>query len=107
VLKINGTVILCGLMERYNDPTKSKPLDLALPIMKRAVMKGLVVTDFEYCRPTFEAAVVEGLRQGRIRFREDRAAGIAATGEHFVRLMRGANVGKSVVVLGPEQTPQA
>ena len=47
VLKNYGTVILCGLMERYNDPARSKPLDLALPIVKRAVMKGLVVTDFE------------------------------------------------------------
>jgi NADPH-dependent curcumin reductase CurA len=102
VLKINGTVILCGLMERYNDPAKSKPLDLALPIMKRAVMKGLVVTDFEHRRPVFEAAVAEGLRSGRIRFREDRAEGIAATGAHFARLMRGENVGKSLVVLGPE-----
>jgi len=107
VLKINGTVILCGLMERYNDPTKSKPLDLALPIMKRAVMKGLVVMDFEHRRPVFEAAVSAGLRSGSIRFLEDRAEGIGATGAHFVRLMRGANVGKSLVVLGPERARQA
>ena len=60
VLKVNGTVILCGLMERYNDPAKSKPLDLALPILKRAVMKGLVVSDFEHRRPVFEAAVAAG-----------------------------------------------
>src|SRR5690606_3771284 len=33
VLKNYGTVILCGLMERYNDPSRSKPLDLALPIL--------------------------------------------------------------------------
>ncbi len=79
VLKVNGTVILCGLMERYNDPAKSKSLDLALPIMKRAVMKGLVVSDFEHRRPVFEAA-----------------------GAHFARLMRGENVGKALVVLGPE-----
>lgn len=102
VLRINGTVILCGLMERYNDPSKSRPLDLALPIMKRAVMKGLVVTDFEHRRPDFEAAVAEGLRTGRLRFREDRAEGIAATGAHFARLMRGENVGKALVVLGAE-----
>ena len=105
VLKVNGTVILCGLMERYNDPAKSKPLDLALPIMKRAVMKGLVVSDFEHCRPAFEAAVVRGIEAGEIRYREDRVTGIAATGAHFARLMRGENVGKSLVVLGPEVLP--
>lgn len=102
VLKINGTVILCGLMERYNDPASSKPLDLALPIIKRAVMKGLVVSDFEYRRPPFEATVAAGLRDGRIRYREDRVSGIDETAAHFCRLMRGENVGKALVVLGQE-----
>lgn len=103
VLKINGMVILCGLMERYNDPARSKPLDLALPILKRAVMKGLVVSDFEYRRPLFETTVAAGLRDGRIRYREDRATGISAAGAQFSRLMRGENVGKALVVLGPER----
>jgi len=103
VLKVNGTVILCGLMERYNDPARSKPLDLALPIMKRAVMKGLVVSDFEHRRPVFEATVAAGIRAGQIRYREDRAAGIGQAGAHFSRLMRGENLGKALVVLGPER----
>jgi NADPH-dependent curcumin reductase CurA len=107
VLKVNGTVILCGLMERYNDPAKSKPLDLALPILKRAVMKGLVVSDFEDRRPVFEAAVAAGIRSEQIRYREDRAAGIGQAGAHFARLMRGENTGKALVVLGPEALPVA
>lgn len=102
VLKSYGTVILCGLMERYNDPARSKPLDLALPIVKRAVMKGLVVTDFEDRRAQFVDFVAPRIADGRIRYREDRAIGIAATGAHFARLMRGENLGKSVVVLADE-----
>lgn len=99
VLRVNGTVILCGLMERYNDPARSKPLDLALPILKRAVMKGLVVSDFEHRRGVFEATVGAALRAGRLRYREDRASGIGQAGAHFARLMRGENVGKALVVL--------
>lgn len=102
VLKPYGTVILCGLMERYNDPASSKPLDLALPIIKRAVMKGLVVTDFEDRRTQFVEFIAPLIAAGSIRYREDRAAGIAATGAHFARLMRGANFGKSIVVLADE-----
>jgi NADPH-dependent curcumin reductase CurA len=102
VLKNYGTVILCGLMERYNDPALSKPLDLALPIIKRAVMKGLVVTDFEHCRAQFVDFVAPRIADGRIRYREDRANGIAATGAHFARLMRGENLGKAVVALADE-----
>lgn len=102
VLKNYGTVILCGLMERYNDPSRSKPLDLALPIVKRAVMKGLVVMDFEDRRAEFVDFVAPRIADGRIRYREDRAIGIGATGAHFARLMRGENLGKSIVVLGDE-----
>lgn len=102
VLKNYGTVILCGLMERYNDPAKSRPLDLALPILKRAVLRGLVVTDFEDRRERFVAEAAPLVRSGRIRHLEDRVTGIAATGAHFARLMRGENVGKALVVLGPE-----
>ena len=105
VLKPYGLVILCGLMERYNDPGKSKPLDLALPILKRAVMKGLVVSDFEDRRDRFEAYVAPLVLAGQVRYREDRAEGIGATGRHFARLMRGENVGKSLVVLAPEALP--
>lgn len=104
VLKNYGTVILCGLMERYNDPALSKPLDLALPIINRAVMKGLVVTDFEDRRAQFVDFVAPQIADGRIRYREDRATGIVQTGAHFARLMRGENLGKSIVVLGDEVT---
>jgi NADPH-dependent curcumin reductase CurA len=99
VLKLHGQVILCGLMERYNDPAKSKPLDLALPILKRAVMKGLVVTDFEDRRDHFVATVAPLVKAGRIRYREDRVEGLAGAGGLFSRLMRGENVGKALVVV--------
>jgi NADPH-dependent curcumin reductase CurA len=65
-------------------------------------MKGLVVSDFEHRRPAFEAAVAAAIRDGQIRYREDRAEGIAQAGGQFARLMRGENVGKALVVLGPE-----
>lgn len=99
VLKLHGQVILCGLMERYNDPAKSKPLDLALPILKRAVMRGLVVTDFEDRRDHFVATVAPLVRAGRIRYREDRVEGLVGAGDLFSRLMRGENVGKALVVV--------
>lgn len=102
VLKNYGTVILCGLMERYNEPGKSKGFDLALPIIRRAVLRGLVVSDFEDRRQEFIDTVTPWIAMGRVRFREDRAHGIEQTGAHFARLMRGENFGKALVVVGPE-----
>ncbi len=103
VLRNYGTVILCGLMAQYNDPASVPGLYLGLPILKRAVMKGLVVYDFEAQRAQFFDEVAPLVASGRMRYREDRAEGIAAAGAHFCRLMRGENLGKALVVLAPER----
>jgi NADPH-dependent curcumin reductase CurA len=101
VLRPYGTVILCGLMSQYNVPEADRRSDfnLALPVLKRAVMKGLVVYDFEDRRAEFLEQVTPWVAQGLVRYREDRATGIEKTGAHFARLMRGENFGKSLVVL--------
>lgn len=101
-LKPYGQVILCGLMAQYNqaDEERHFNFDIGLPIGKRAVMRGLVVYDFESERETFIDDAAPLVRSGRIRYREDRAIGIESTGAHFARLMRGENIGKTLVVLG-------
>jgi NADPH-dependent curcumin reductase CurA len=102
VLKNYGTVILCGLMSGYNDPAAAPGLYLGLPILRRAVMKGLVVYDFEDQRDQFVAQVAPWVAAGRVRYLEDRADGLGTAPAHFCRLMRGENFGKSLVVLAPE-----
>jgi NADPH-dependent curcumin reductase CurA len=101
VLRPYGTVILCGLMSQYNVPEAKREagFNLALPVLKRAVMKGLVVYDFEDRRQEFLDTLVPWVAQGLVRYREDRAVGIEQTGAHFARLMRGENFGKALVVL--------
>jgi NADPH-dependent curcumin reductase CurA len=42
------------------------------------------------------------VRAGTVRYREDRADGIAATPAHFARLMAGETFGKALVVLDPD-----
>jgi NADPH-dependent curcumin reductase CurA len=104
VLKPYGTVILCGLMSQYNTAPADRRFnfDLALPILKRAVIKGMIVSDFEDRRQEFFDLVAPWVAQGRVRYREDRVTGIEHVGAHFARLMRGENFGKALVVLGPE-----
>jgi NADPH-dependent curcumin reductase CurA len=99
VLKNYGTVVLCGLISQYNSTDKGKGFNLGPPIMKRAVMKGLIVYDFEDQRQEFFDLAAPWVRDGSIRYREDRAAGIEATGAHFEKLMSGQNFGKALVVI--------
>lgn len=103
VLKTYGTVILCGLISQYSDAKKGQGFNLAPAIIKRAVMKGLVVFDYEDQRQEFFDRVAPWVKTGRIKYKEDRANGIDNTGAHFERLMSGQNFGKALVVLGPEK----
>jgi NADPH-dependent curcumin reductase CurA len=105
VLRNYGTVVLCGFMADYNVAPEDRRFSfpMALPVLKRAVMKGLVVYDFEPEREAFFAEVAPWVAAGEVRFVEDRAAGLERAGAHFARLMRGENVGKALVVVGPEQ----
>jgi NADPH-dependent curcumin reductase len=91
-------------MADYNTPAEERRFNFPLPlaILKRAVIKGLVVYDFEPKRDAFFAEVAPWVAAGQLRFHEDRATGIDQAGAQFARLMRGDNVGKALVVLGPE-----
>ena len=102
VMRHYGTVILCGLMSQYNDPALAKDLYIGLPIVKRLVMKGLVVYDFNNKRDTFVDLVAPWVRDGSCKFKEDRVEGIENTGMLFARLMSGQNFGKALVAIGPE-----
>ena len=102
VLNSYGTVILCGLISQYNDAEKGKGFNLAPAIIKRAIMKGLVVYDYEDKRQEFFELVAPWVRDGKVKYKEDRVEGIENTGAHFERLMSGQNFGKALVVIGPE-----
>jgi NADPH-dependent curcumin reductase CurA len=100
-LRPYGTVALCGLIDQYNTGVPYK-LSVASIIGKRAQMKGLVVYDFADRQAEYTRLAAEWLADGRLRYREDRAFGLADAPVAFCRLMRGANIGKAVVVVGPE-----
>ena len=99
VLRNYGTVVLCGLISQYNTQEKGKGFNLGPAILKRAVMKGLIVYDFEDQRDEFLNLAAPWVRDGSIRYKEDRASGIEHTGAHFAKLMSGDNFGKTLVVL--------
>lgn len=96
-LAVGARVILCGLMADYNKTTRSMGPPPAMWIKARAIVYGLVVYDFEPRRAEFVEACLEYLKQGKLVVREDVAQGLVAAPEAFCRLMRGENMGKSVV----------
>jgi NADPH-dependent curcumin reductase CurA len=101
-LRLYGRVVLCGLASQYNSEVPYG-LDVGPVIGRRAQLLGLVVYDYEDRREEFVSRAAAWLREGRLSYREDRSEGLAAAPAAFHRLMSGANVGKSLVVVGPER----
>ncbi len=95
----HGRIVLCGLMAEYNRSQRDPGPPPGLLIAKRAVVRGLVVYDFEPRREEYLRECLPLLRAGKIRQREDRSRGLASAPAAFCRLMRGENTGKVVVAL--------
>jgi NADPH-dependent curcumin reductase CurA len=99
-LAIGARIILCGLMADYNGEQRTPGPYPGLWIRARATVFGLVVYDFEDRRQAFLDDVLPLLRSGELHTQEDIATGIEQAPEAFCRLMRGENIGKSLVYLG-------
>jgi NADPH-dependent curcumin reductase len=95
--------VLCGLVDAYHAATPAQhPLNAGMIIGKRAQLSGLVVYDFY---PRWDEYVHEAapwIREGKLKFAEDRVEGLAAAPALFERLMDGKNLGKAVVTVAPE-----
>ncbi len=98
-LALNARVVLCGLMDQYNQTERPKGPNLGPVIGARAMLKGLVVYDYYPRFAEFIAFAEPLVFSGAIKVLEDIAHGIEATPEAFCRLMRGENVGKALVQL--------
>ncbi|GGY38535.1 MDR family NADP-dependent oxidoreductase [Parvularcula lutaonensis] len=96
--------ILCGLVDAYHSEEQSQhPINAGMIIGKRAKLMGLVVYDFYPRWDEFIAEASAWIREGRLRFQEDRANGLDALPSHFERLMNGENQGKALVQIAPEK----
>ena len=95
--------VLCGLVDAYHTATQSQhPLNAGLIIGKRAQLYGLVVYDFYPRWDEYVAEAAPWIKNGQLKFAEDRAEGLENAPALFGRLMNGQNKGKAVVTVAPE-----
>lgn len=99
---------VCGLVAHYNDAEPPAGPD-RLPSFYRGVLtKSLTVRGFiqrEFVREhhaDFLEDMSAWVRDGRVRYREDVVDGLEAAPEAFVAMLRGANLGKTLVRVSPE-----
>jgi hypothetical protein len=101
-LRPHGRIVACGSISRYNDAAPvAGPRNLFLVVTKRLRMQGYIIRDHYERFPEFLALAQPWVRGGRLRYRETVIEGIENAPRAFLGLLRGENIGKMLVKVGP------
>ncbi len=102
LLNSYARVPVCGLIAQYDGGDPGLPDQL--PATMRAVLtrsltvRGFINTEFvEALYPDFRRDVGAGLREGRIRYREDLVDGLENAPDAFIGMLEGRNFGKLLI----------
>jgi NADPH-dependent curcumin reductase CurA len=103
-INLGARIPLVGLISQYNAATPPPGPNLLPLLIKRALIRGFLVSDYEDRRDEFLRDVSAWLKAGRLKYREDVVQGLENAPRAFLRLFRGENFGKLLVQLGPDPT---
>jgi NADPH-dependent curcumin reductase CurA len=101
-LRPHGRVVACGSIARYNDAeAASGPRNLFMVVTKRLRIEGFIITDHFDRFGEFAGEATAWVRDGRLQHRETVVEGIENAPKAFLGLLRGENIGKMLVKVGP------
>ena len=95
---------ICGLISQYNATDLPPGPNLAPLLFNRLTVRGFIVSDHVDRMPVFLADTAGWLREGRLKYREDVVEGLDQAPRAFIGLLRGENLGKMLVKVGPDPT---
>jgi len=108
-LNMFSRIPVCGLVSQYN-MTELPIGKNMLPALMRTVLtnrvniRGFIVWDFNDQEQAFLTEVSGWLKDGKVKYREDRVQGLENAPEAFMGVLQGRNFGKMVVQVGEDVT---
>jgi NADPH-dependent curcumin reductase CurA len=104
LLNVGARIPVCGLIAWYDlegqGPGGDRtPQFLKAVLRKRLKVQGFIISDHLRRPPDFVRDMGGWLREGTVRYREDRVAGLENAPRAFMGLLRGENFGKLVVAV--------
>ncbi len=103
-MRPHGRVIACGAISRYSDVEPAPgPRNLFMLFTKRLTVQGFIVSDHYDRFAEFVAEVGPLVHDGRIRYHETIVDDIENAPDAFLGLLRGDNIGKMLVKVGPAE----
>ncbi len=99
-INVRARISVCGQMSQYNiEEPETGPRWLNQLIVKQAKVEGFLVSGYAARFPEGLEKLTAWLRQGKLKYREDVAQGIAAAPQAFIGMLQGKNHGKQLVQL--------
>jgi hypothetical protein len=103
-LRTHGRVVACGSISRYNDAEPAPgPRNMFLVVTKRLRIEGFIISDHFDRFGEFVREASEWVQEGRLKYRETIVEGIENAPKAFLGLLRGENIGKMLVKVGPDE----
>jgi hypothetical protein len=108
LLNAFARIPVCGLIAHYNDTASTAPkwagALMRNVLTKRLTIRGFIVSDFAKRHPDFLRDMSQWVREGKVKHREFVTEGLASAPEAFIGLLKGANFGKQLVRVGPDNS---
>jgi len=100
----HGRIVACGSISTYNATEPSLgPRNMFAVVTKRLLLQGFIISDHYSRFDEFHAQAAAWVAVGRLRYRETVVEGIENAPEAFLGLLRGENIGKMLVHVGPDR----
>jgi NADPH-dependent curcumin reductase len=104
LLNVKARIPLCGMIADYNAAKLPAGPNLRPLLVKRAMIRGFIVSDHGERAPAFQQDVSAWLREGRLKYREDVVEGLENAPATLLKLFEGKNFGKLIVRVSPDPT---
>jgi len=92
-------VPLCGMVSQYNATERYGVQNLMMAVAMRIKLQGFIVSDHMPRWPEALQQLAQGVREGKIKYRETITQGLENAPRAFIGLLKGENFGKQLVKL--------
>ncbi|MBN3872202.1 NADP-dependent oxidoreductase [Nostoc sp. JL33] len=103
-INLGARIPLVGLISEYNATSTPSGPNLMPLLIKRALIKGFLVSDYQHRFNDFLHDVSGWLQSGKLKYKEDVVDGLENAPGAFIGLLRGDNFGKLIVKVNDDPT---
>ncbi|WP_392482498.1 NADP-dependent oxidoreductase [Nostoc sp. C110] len=103
-INLGARIPLVGLISEYNATSTPSGPNLMPLLVKRALIKGFLVSDYQHRFNGFLRDVSGWLQSGQLKYKEDVVIGLENAPRAFIGLLRGENFGKLIVKVNDDST---